>query len=212
MTFSGVPHEAAEFYERLEADNTKEFWAAHKETYEQAVRAPMAALLGALEEEFGDGQVFRPHRDVRFSGDKSPYKTHQGVYVQAAPRTGWYAEVSGDGFRHGAGCYYMESAALAAYRKAVDGPLGGELERILDDLRGRGWEVAGERLKTAPRGWSRDHPRIDLLRHKAVTAMQWVEDGDIVTTPRLLDTVRAGWREVRPLVEWLAAVVPPERE
>lgn len=210
MAFDGIPHAAADFYARLELDNSKDFWAAHKGVYEEEVRAPMTALLEALEGEFGAGQVFRPHRDVRFAADKSPYKTHQGVYVQVAPRTGWYAEVSADGFRFGAGCYYMDSAALAAYRRAVDAPSGGELERIVGDLRGAGWEVAGTQLKTAPRGWSRDHPRIELLRHKEVTAMRWVEDADVVTTPALVDTVSSGWRELRPLVDWLGRVIPPE--
>jgi uncharacterized protein (TIGR02453 family) len=207
MPFLGIPHAAAEFYARLEEDNSRDFWAAHREDYERDVRAPMTALLDALEEEFGPAKVFRPHRDVRFSADKSPYKTHQGGYVELATRTGWYAEVSADGFRVGGGCYAMDAATLATYRAAVDGPRGAELERVLDRLRDDGWEIGGEQLRTAPRGVPRDHPRIALLRRRAVTAMRWLEDGDVVTSPRLLDQVRADWRTVRPLVEWLAPVV-----
>src|SRR5258708_33333659 len=73
MTFNGLPAEAFGFYERLEVDNSKSFWAAHKAEYEQYVREPMIALGDELVQEFGDATVFRPYRDIRFSADKSPY-------------------------------------------------------------------------------------------------------------------------------------------
>lgn len=208
MSFTGIPHAAADFYAALEEDNSTEFWAAHKDVYEQAVRGPMTALLAELEDDFGGAKVFRPHRDVRFAKDKSPYKTHQGGYVPVAPRTGWYVEVSADGLRVGGGCYHLEPAGLAAFRAAVDGPRGATLERVVADLRAGGWEIAGDRLATAPRGMPRDHPRIELLRHRNISAMRWVEDGDIVTTPRLAEELRERWTQLRPLVEWLGDVVP----
>lgn len=208
MSFSGIPHAAADFYAELEEDNTTEFWAVHRDRYERDVREPMTALLAELEEEFGAGKVFRPQRNLRFSRDKTPYKTHQGGYVATGPRTGWYAEVSADGFRLGGGCYHLEPEALAAFRHAVDGPRGPALERIVAELRGAGWEVGGSTLRTAPRGFARDHPRIALLRHTSVTATRWIEDADVVTTPTLVARVRADWRQVRPLVEWLHPVLP----
>lgn len=206
MSFTGIPHDAAHFYAELEADNSTEFWQAQRERYLSSVRGPMTALLEALEPDFGPATIFRPHRDVRFSADKSPYKTHQGGYVAAGTRSGWYAEVSADGFRLGGGCYHMEPAVLAAFRTAVDGPRGRALEQIVEQLQGTGWEVGGDTLKTAPRGWSRDHPRIGLLRHKNIAAMRWIEEADVVTTTRLVDQVRASWEQVRPLVEWLRPV------
>lgn len=212
MTFTGIPHAAADFYARLEEDNSRAFWAANADAYERDVRGPMSALLAGLEQEFGPATIFRPQRDVRFAADKSPYKTHQGGYVAVATRTGWYAEVSADGFRLGGGCYSMDAATLAAYRGAVDGPRGGELERVVGRLREDGWEIGGDQLRTAPRGVPRDHRRIGLLRHKALTAMRWIEDGDLVTAPALLERVREDWRAVRPLVTWLAKVVPATAE
>lgn len=206
MSFTGFPHSAVDFYLALEQDNSREFWAAHRADHEQHVRAPMTALLAELEGAFGTGKVFRPHRDVRFSADKSPYKTHQGGYVATADSTGWYAEVSADGFQLGAGCYRMDSERLRSYRAAVvDERRGRALEGIVADLAEAGWEIGGEQLKTAPRGVPRDHPRIGLLRHKALTAMRWELDGDVVTTPLLLDEVRRGWEELRPFVDWLTA-------
>ena len=208
MTFAGIPHAAADFYAELEEDNTSEFWTAHRERYERDVRAPMVALLAELEEEFGPGKVYRPQRNLRFSRDKTPYKTHQGGYVSAGPRTGWYAEVSADGFRLAGGCYHLEPDGLAAFRAAVAGPRGAALQGIVDELREQGWEIRGSSLKTAPRGYARDHPRIGLLRHTSLSATRWIEDADVVTTPALVDEVRRRWRQAGPLVEWLRPVLP----
>lgn len=208
MTFSGFGLAAADFYEGLERDNSKDYWAAHQSAYLEHVRGPMEALMAEVSEDFGPATVFRPYRDVRFSADKSPYKTHQGGFVKLAAATGWYAEVSADGFRLGGGTYRMEPPALAAYRAAVDDEeLGTGLERIVTGLRADGWQIGGETLRTAPRGWPREHGRIELLRHRALTALRWVDDVDVVTSARLVEEVRDGWEQLRPLVTWLARAV-----
>ena len=90
MSFNGFPVSALDFYDDLELDNTKSFWETHKHIYQASVRAPMVALTEALADEFGTAKIFRPYRDVRFSKDKTPYKTHQGAFVVASPATGWY--------------------------------------------------------------------------------------------------------------------------
>src|SRR5690242_5257121 len=133
--FSGFPVAALDFYDDLEMDNTKSFWTAHKHVYETAVRAPMLALVGALEPEFGQAKIFRPYRDVRFAKDKTPYKTHQGAYVAVAPATGWYVEISAQGVRTGGGCYDMSGPRLSAFRDAVaDDRTGAQLSRITGRL------------------------------------------------------------------------------
>lgn len=145
---------------------------------------------------------------MRFSTDESPYKTNQGGYVSVAEATGWYAEISTNGFRTGGGCHRMDPATLAAYRDAVDDERRGvALQQIIAELRESGWEVAGDRLSTAPGGWPRDHPRIELLRHRSLTTSRWVTDHDIVSTPALLVRVRSDWEGLRPLVQWLRGVV-----
>ena len=78
--FQGFPEAALDFYDDLEVDNTKSFWKAHETVYQASVKTPMTALIAALEPEFGTGKVFRPFRDVRFAKDKTPYKTHQGIW------------------------------------------------------------------------------------------------------------------------------------
>ena len=97
--FDGFGVAALDFYEDLEDDNSKAFWTAHKQVYDDQVRAPMLALLELLEPEFGTGKAFRPYRDVRFSKDKTPYKTHQGAFVARGDATGFYVEVNAAGVR-----------------------------------------------------------------------------------------------------------------
>ncbi len=204
--FAGFPPAALDFYDDLELDNTRSFWEAHKQAYADHVRAPMVALTEALAPEFGPAKVYRPYRDVRFSQDKTPYKEHQGAIVTAAPATGWYVQVAAPGVRVGAGFYSAGGPDLARIRTAIDTEHSGlELERILRTLTAAGFEVGGERLKTTPRGWSADHPRIDLLRHKSLFVGRSYGFEPFVHTPELLDRVRADWRRLRPLVQWLSA-------
>ncbi len=90
--FTGFGEGAVEFYDGLLADNSKAYWTDHRAVYERDVLAPMQALLATLEPEFGSGKIFRPYRDVRFSKDKSPYKTACGASVGP-----FYVQVSGRG-------------------------------------------------------------------------------------------------------------------
>jgi len=205
-TFDGFPVAALDFYDDLELDNTKSFWAAHKKVYEVAVRQPMAALLQALEPEFGAGKLFRPYRDVRFAKDKTPYKTHQGGFVQSGPGTGFYVQVGAPGVRVGVGFYDPGSPHLAAVRDAIaDDRRGVQLRRILNRLVKQGWDLGGDALKTSPRGYDADHPRIDLLRHKSMTLGRSYGFEPVVHTAELLDRVREDWRAARPFVRWMDA-------
>ncbi|MFV0429533.1 MAG: DUF2461 domain-containing protein [Arachnia sp.] len=204
VEFEGFAPEAFEFYRELIADNSREFWLANKPRYERLVKEPMALLVDALEDEFGVAKLFRPNRDVRFSADKSPYKTHQGAYVPAGPAMGWYVQVSADGVMTGGGFYAAERGALAGFRAAVN-EHGDELREILDDLVAEEWEVGGDQLKTAPRGYPPDHPQIGLLRHKTLTiGRDYAPSQESVGSAELLDVVRDDWRSLTPLVRWLS--------
>jgi uncharacterized protein (TIGR02453 family) len=204
MSFTGFPAAALDFYDDLEMDNTKTFWTANKHVWEESVRAPMAALLAELEEEFGTAKMFRPYRDVRFAKDKTPYKTHQGAFIDVAPATGWYVQVSAPGVLVAAGFYEASSERLGRVRAAIDDDRRGkQLERLLADLTAAGWEVGGDRLKTSPRGYDPDHPRIELLRHKSLTVGKSYGFAPVIHTPELADHVRADWRATTALVTWL---------
>ena len=202
--FTGFPVAALDFYDDLEADNSRAFWAAHKAVYDDCVRGPMLALLSELEEEFGEGKAFRPYRDVRFSKDKLPYKTHQGGFVPVAQSVGYYVEINAAGLRVSGGLFHGSSALIAGYRTAVDHERrGAELGRIVRRLERSGFEIGGDRLKSRPRGVDADHPRIELMRHRSLWAGRTEISPPWIDTPRTLEEVRSAWREFRPLVRWL---------
>jgi uncharacterized protein (TIGR02453 family) len=204
MSFQGFPVAALDFYDDLEMDNTKSFWAAHKQVYEDAVRTPMLALTGALAAEFGQAKVFRPYRDVRFAKDKTPYKTGQGAIVNVAAATGYYVEIAAPGVRVGGGYYHAGGPDLARIRTAIDTEHSGEeLARLVKALRRKGFEIRGEQLRTTPRGYDADHPRIDLLRYTSMSLGKSYGFDQLIHGPELLDQVRKDWRALRPLVEWI---------
>jgi uncharacterized protein (TIGR02453 family) len=197
MAFTGWPVEAVELYEGLEADNTKAYWLAHKATYEEQVRAPMQALV----DELGGGTIFRPYRDVRFSKDKSPYKTSCDAHLHAG-----YVSLSADRLLFGTGLYRPEPAQLKRYRAAVDDDAAGpELERIVAQLRQSGYEVRGhDELKTAPRGYAKDHPRIDLLRQQGIVLSKEWPVGAWLGTREPVRRITEAMVDAEPLNAWLA--------
>lgn len=206
MTFEGFPEAALDFYDDLEMDNTKSFWEAHKDIYKESVLAPMKTLTDDLARDFGPAKLFRPYRDVRFAKDKTPYKTHQGAYVATGPSTGYYVQIGAAGVRVGAGFYEASAARLAAIREAIaDEAHGIQLEDILAGLEKDGWTVGGETLKTAPRGWDVDHPRIALLRHKSLTVGRDYGFEKVIHSAQLVERVRSDWHETTPLLDWVAA-------
>ena len=200
MTFRGWRVEAVEFYEGLQADNSKVYWQEHKAVYERDVRGPMEQLLAELADEFGAGKLFRPYRDVRFSADKTPYKTN----CAATLGTG-YISFSADGLSTGAGLYMPDPAALQRYRTAVTREKSGtELAEIVAALHKSGYQtMAHEVLKTAPRGIAKDHPRIDLLRHKGIAMMKTWPVGAWLGTAKAKERVVSALRAAAPLGEWL---------
>lgn len=208
MAFKGWPAEALEFFDGLVADNTKAYWQEHKHVYDEAVR-PMDELLAELAPTYGEGKVFRPYRDVRFSRDKSPYKTN----IAATTATGPYITLSADGLAAGAGYYMMEPDQLARYRDAVaDDRTGADLERIAAAIRAKGVDVEGhDQLKTAPKGYPKDHPRIELLRCKGLIAWKSWPVEPWLGTARAKQRIVQFYEQSKPLLDWLDTNVGPSR-
>src|SRR5213595_1088568 len=144
-TFKGIQTAAFRFYEDLEENNNREWWLEHKTTYDAEVKEPLTALLAELEPRFGPGKIFRPNRDIRFSQDKSPYKTAQGALASAQEGMGYYLQVSADGLLVGGGCHTSTPAQLARFRNSVDASGTGEtLRHIVDGVAAAGFAVEGE--------------------------------------------------------------------
>jgi len=201
VSFRGWPAEALEFYEGLEADNTKTYWVAHKSVYDDCVAGPMSELLAELAARWGAGKIFRPYRDVRFSADKTPYKTHIGALLEG----GGYVQLGADGLAAGCGVWHLEADGLRRFREAVAADrTGEELAKRVAALRRKGIDViARESLKTVPRGFDRDHPRADLLRNKGLAAWRHWDVEPWLGTAKARGHVERFLDAAAPLNDWL---------
>lgn len=213
--FSGFSSEAFAWFAGLERDNTKAYFTATREVYDTQVRDPLEELLEELTGEFG-GQVklFRQNRDVRFSPDKSPYKTttYGILYGVTVAGDGMYAQLSARGLYAGTGYYRMARDQLERYREAVaDDRTGPGLERATAAAEEAGLELAGDSVRTAPRGYARDHPRIELLRRKELVAGRAASGGGGIGRDAALAHVAGSWRAAEPINAWLDAHVGPSR-
>lgn len=196
MSFDGIPRDALAFFEELRADNSRDFWQQNKARYDQTVKTPILELLHNLEPAFGVAKLFRPYRDVRFSKDKRPYKENI-----AATIGGRYLSLSADGLYAGAGAHMMAGAALTHYREAVD-TAGDELEAALLDLASHGYQLSKPSLKRGPTGVSPDHPHIELLKHKSVTATRDFGRPDWLHGPEVETRVAQVFGDMEALVSW----------
>jgi uncharacterized protein (TIGR02453 family) len=211
--FAGFGDEAYDFYLGLAADNSKAYWTEHKSVYESAVREPMQALLDQLAPAFdGTPSMFRPYRDIRFSKDKTPYKTHQGALLNVAPGIGYYLSLDADGLHVGGGFHTQQREQTARFRTAIDRDgTGSELEAIVAKLEKRGFEIGGAQVRTRPRGVPADHPRLELMRREYLTAGREVapaaaEDAGFAAV------LTKHWREITPLVGWVVTNAAPSAE
>ena len=209
-TFQGIPAAAFGFYAELQENNNREWWLEHRDSYHSLVRDPLASLLAELEPRFGPGRLFRPNRDIRFSLDKSPYKTAQGAFASVQEGVGYYLQVSAEGLLVGGGYHSHSPAQLARYRNAVDASGTGEsLRHIVDGVAAAGFAVEGEKLKTVPRGYDRDHPRAELLKHKSLAASVDLGQPAWLGTPAAVGEISGLWDQLRPLVDWVGRHAAP---
>jgi uncharacterized protein (TIGR02453 family) len=218
MTFHGWPEGALDFYAGLEADNSRSYWQAHKGQYDDLVKAPFQDLSTLVEREFGPLHVFRPNRDVRFSKDKSPYKTAAAAVTESEGGASYYVQISASGLYAGSGYYHLQSDQLERFRRAVDDARSGaQLAKAVDALRKQRYEVESrESLKRVPRGFDPEHPRVGLLRMKGVHVGRTFGAPRWLHTKAAADRVMTAWRDAGPVNRWLdrhvgpSTLAPPE--
>jgi uncharacterized protein (TIGR02453 family) len=211
MAFRGFPPAAIQFFEELEADNSKPWWTAHKAQYEECVRGPMEALIATVDERYRPMRIFRPYRDTRFSKDKTPYKTNVAAAGEAEGGTTHYVSLSAEGLFAGRGYYSMASDQLARFRAALDDDAtGSECDRLVADAERAGYTIgAHDELKSAPRGFAKDHPRIVLLRRKGLTMWRGWPVAGWLHTAKAKDRVQGLWDAAAPISAWLDTHVGP---
>ncbi len=212
--FAGWPKPALQFFHGLKKDNSKAFFEAHRQVYEEQVRQPMEALLAEIERDLGpdiEVKIFRLNRDLRFSPDKRPYKEHLGAYLSSGA-TGLYLQVSADGLYVAIGTHELAPDQLTRYRDAVAGKNGEKLARIVAALTQEGYEVTEPSFKRVPTGYPADHPRGDLLRCKGLMASRNWKPGPWMQAVEAKERVRQAIKDSKPLTGWLDMQVGPSRE
>lgn len=202
--FKGWPEEFQRFFIGLELDNSKKYFEANRRTYEEAVKAPMLALLASLEEDFGPGKVFRANRDIRFSKDKSPYKTNIAATAGEHGKGG-YLSLDARGLTVATGRYELSPEELAKFRKRVAADASGEqLAGIVAKLKKSGYQLGGEELKRVPAPWPQDHERADLLRRKSLYVWKNYGLKPWLGSAGARKHVVKLWTDAEPLNRWFA--------
>jgi uncharacterized protein (TIGR02453 family) len=222
--FDGFADREGRFFRALARNQKRDWFEAHRREYEQGWLGPMKALLTEIRERIdpffrnhvlAQPKVFRIYRDVRFSKDKSPYKTHIGGYIAldgsgqgpsaAAPL---YLHIAADELFVAAGQYMMDGEQLARFREAVlDERRGTALAAILRTLTRGGFAVGShETLQRVPRGFDAGHPRADLLRRKGLIVTFPDLPRRLLVSDELVAWLVRHTKRAAPLVDWVASL------
>jgi uncharacterized protein (TIGR02453 family) len=201
-TFKGWSEDCQRFFIGLELDNSKKYFEANRRTYEDSVKGPMAALLETLEPDYGPGKVFRANRDIRFSKDKSPYKTNIAADVGMGSKGG-YLSLDARGFMVATGRYMMSPEEIARFRKKVAADASGtQLAGIVAKLKKSGYDIGGEELKRVPPPWPQEHPRAELLRRKSLYVWKNYGLQPWLGSASARRYVVKMWTDAQPLNDW----------
>lgn len=211
------PPDTVAFLRDLKKNNNREWFTANKSGYELMVRQPasdfcdhMTAALAKLTGVPHGSKIFRVHRDVRFSKDKTPYKAYLHILFQPAENTGapkWFFGLEPDKLVLGTGIFGFEKQALVAYRQRAAGPAGKALAKQLDKMRAAGIRIRDPELKRVPSGFAADLPQADLLRHKGLTAWADHPGGPAAAAkPDIVKTSVDTYKTLKPVFTWLSTL------
>jgi uncharacterized protein (TIGR02453 family) len=210
--FPGFSAWVFEWFASLERDNSRDYFTATREHYEREIRGAFTLMLQELSATFGGSvRVFRQQNDMRFA-PTSPYKTRTyGVLEFTTPaKARLYADISVRGLYSGSGYHRLASDQLNRYRDAVmDEQAGSRLVAAQATALDAGLELIGDRLTSVPRGYPRDHPRAELLKHRSLLAGSLLPGAAGISRDDALEHVAATWRAAAPLTSWLGEHVGP---
>jgi len=215
------PPDTVQFLHDLAANNNREWFTQNKTRYDLMVKQPaadfcdhMVRALENLTDLPHSSKVFRVHRDVRFSKDKTPYKAYLHMLFQPkgfdnAPK--WFFGLEPDKLALGAGIFEFEKKhALEAYRQRVAGDDGLPLGRQLDKMRKAGIRIRDPELKRVPSGFNVEHNYADLLRHKGLSVWRDHPGGpDAASKDDIVKTTTASLKTLSPLFMWLLEMSSP---
>ena len=226
--FRGFPEECVNFYKGLSSNNTKEWFDAHKPDFEKYVLAPARDFVyhmgvrlatitpGIVADPRVNRSIFRPYRDTRFSKDKTPYKTHLGIFMWVGPLAkmdcpGYYFHLEPPILMLGAGNHCFSKPLLELYRDAVvDEEQGPALRKALRAIRKKGdYEIGVKHYKQVPRGYDKNHPNVDLLLFNGLVASTSVPIPQDFYSSTIVDFAFERFQGMSPLVKWLVRMITP---
>ncbi|HEX7290885.1 MAG TPA: DUF2461 domain-containing protein [Conexibacter sp.] len=208
--FRGFPVGALDFLRELEANNERDWFKANRRRYDELLVAPAQGLGEELEAAgFGRPHLFRPWNDTRFHPGP-PIKEQLGLAVGYEGAGGFYVELSLDGLFVAAGLHNPAPDQVERMRRLVaDGRSAAALTRAIAGAEAAGLRLGEPALTRAPRGFPADHPRIELLRHRALTVSQRHRLAAWIHRPAAGSRIRAQLDAAVPLVRWLRERVGP---
>ena len=224
--FPGFPAETQAFLRELRANNTREWFADNRARYDDFVKTPalewvaaMGARLKELDPDIvvdlrsnGSGCLMRAARDTRFSKDKSPYKVNVAMMWwrgsgKKMQHPGFGMQITPDDAGLMVGMFHFAKPMLDAYRQAVlDDEMGEGLIALATEVGAAGYGLSGSHYKTAPRGFDKNHPRVEWLRYNNLHAGTHDIEPGAITSPRLIDDCFAHFSALAPIFHWLVAV------
>ncbi len=216
-SFDSFSPEALSFLSDLKTNNTKEWFAANKATYEIHLKEPGKQFADAMSLALRDvtgrdhgSKIFRIHRDVRFSKDKTPYNAHLHMAFMPKEQAGqppmWFFGLSPEKLSLGCGVFQYDKEALHIFRSEMAGPKGAELIRLTTELRAAGMRVGEPELKRVPSGFDKGHPHGEALRRKGFAVWIDVADPAFVTEPNLVKRATETFNKIMPVFRLLSQV------
>jgi uncharacterized protein (TIGR02453 family) len=223
--FKGFPKEFTMFFENLKKNNSKDWFESHREDYEQFVMHPAREFVGEMGKKLRkiapgvnavpkiNRSLFKINRDVRFSQDKSPYKTYMGIWLWDGDRkrmecSGFYLHVENNMLMIGVGIKLFPKPLLDRYRQAVvDNNYGTELKKAVKKASDLGYVVNGKHYKKVPRGFDVDHPNVEFLLYNGLTARIEETIPKAFYSNAIIDYAYSHYRNMLPLHHWLMKVL-----
>jgi len=205
--FHGFGPGLVDFYLALEQHNNREWFQANRARYEAEIGSPLKALAQELESQYPPVKVFRPFRNTRFWPELPPLNEHASLVANAGDVAILYLRIDADGMLITGGSHQLDRAQISHFRSIVATDKGAARVRsLLAEAAAAGFSISEEfSLKTAPRGYSRDHPHIDLLRLRSLSLGRHYSPGPWLATRESLDLIASGWQTMMPWVRWLRA-------
>jgi uncharacterized protein (TIGR02453 family) len=207
-TFAGFPRAGVTFLRELEANNDRDWFKANRARYEEHLVGP-ARALGEQLSDLGRPRLFRPFNDTRFRPGP-PIKEHVGLAIGYEGAGGFYVELSLDGVLIAAGLHNPTPDQVERLRHAIDeSRSAAALTRAIKRALAAGLELNEPDLVRAPRGYSSEHPRLELLRRRRLTVVRRHRIGTWLHSPRAGELIRAELLAAAPLVRWLRERIGP---